>query len=68
MKLKHLAALLMLLALGCTQPASESSTPAADPGGETPASESSDDTTAVESATETTLASTTVRFDVTGMS
>jgi len=66
MKLKHIAALMMLLlALGCTQ---QPAAPAADAG-----SASSPDTdvaasTTVESETETQVAAaTTVKFDVTGM-
>ena len=67
MKLKHLAAFLMLLAIGCTQqPSSDSATPAADPG-TTASTESSDATTTAAPETETQLASATVSFDVTGM-
>ena len=67
MKLKHLAAFLMLLAaIGCTQqPASQTSTPA--DSGDAVADSSETSTDAVEPATETQLASTTVSFDVTGM-
>ena len=69
MKLKHLVALVVLLAVGCTQqPASESSSPAADTDNSTAAVGSGDSVTAtVEPETETQLASTTVSFDVTGM-
>ena len=67
MKLKHLAAFLMLLALGCTQPASDSSTPAPDPGDNAAATEPSEDTSTDAPETETQLASATVKFDVTGM-
>ena len=69
MKLKQLAAFLMLLAIGCAeQPSSEIATPAPDSGGDTAVTESNEaalDT--VEPETETLLASTTVSFDVTGM-
>ena len=68
MKLKHLAAFLMLLAIGCTsQPGSESSAPAEDSGttASTTESSESDATTTVPPETETQLA--TVSFNVTGM-
>ena len=68
MKLKHLATLLVLLAVGCTQqPSSDSSTPSADTGSGAASSESSGVTNPVEPDTETQLASTTVKFSVTGM-
>jgi type IV pilus biogenesis protein CpaD/CtpE len=61
MKLKHLAALVMLLAVGCSkQPASDGTAPATD--STEPAA-----TSTVEPETETQLASTTVSFNVTGM-
>lgn len=63
MKLKHLAALLMLFALGCAQqPAGESTAPPAESASTEPA-----DTSTVDPATETQLASSTVGFNVTGM-
>ena len=66
MKLKYLAAFLMLLAIGCTQqPASESPAPADSGGGTPAATDSSDAGQTVERETETQLAS--VSFDVTGM-
>ena len=70
MKLKHLAALMMLLlALGCTQ--QPAATPAADAGSESSADSDVTASTTVEPETETeTLvasAATTVKFDVTGM-
>jgi len=64
MKLKHLAAFLVLLAVGCSaQPSSVSTEPATN-GDSTEAAA----TSTVEPATETELASTTVSFTVTGMS
>ena len=71
MKLKHLAAFLVLLAIGCTQqPSSDSTTPVAENEPAAPVvSDPADDVAAkVEPETETQLASTTVNFDVTGMS
>ena len=70
MKLKHLAAFLVLLAIGCSQPSSDSTTPVAETEPAAPVvSEPADDVAAkVEPETETQLASTTVNFDVTGMS
>ena len=69
MKLKHLAAFLVLLAVGCTQqPASENATATPDSGSDAAVTESSDVAAAkVEPETETQLASKTVSFDVTGM-
>lgn len=64
MKLKQLAAFLMLLAVGCAQqPGSESAAPATDSAG----SADPTATSTVEPETETQLASTTVSFNVTGM-
>ena len=68
MKLKHLAAFLMLLAIGCTQQPASTSTAAPESGDTAAASDASETSTEdVEPATET-LASSTVSFDVTGMS
>jgi hypothetical protein len=68
MKLKHLAAFLMLLAVGCVQqPSSESMAPATDSDSSVSSTEPAA-TSTVESETETQLvALTTVSFDVTGM-
>jgi len=67
MKLKHLAAFLMLLAVGCAQqPSSESTAPATDSGSSVSSTEPAA-TSTVESETEMQLALTTVSFDVTGM-
>ena len=68
MKLKHLAAFLMLLAVGCVQqPSSESTAPATDSDSSVSSTEPAA-TSTVESETETQLvALTTVSFDVTGM-
>lgn len=67
MKLKHLAAFLMLLAVGCTQqPGSESAAPVTDSGSSASSTDPVAEST-VEPETETQLASTTVSFNVTGM-
>ncbi len=68
MKLKHLAAFLMLLAVGCVQQrSSESMAPATDSDSSVSSTEPAA-TSTVESETETQLvALTTVSFDVTGM-
>ncbi len=61
MKLKHLAAFVMLLALGCAkQPAGDSTPPASDSAPKAEAAE----TSLIEPGTETLA---TVSFDVTGM-
>jgi hypothetical protein len=66
MKLKHLAAFVLLLAAGCTQqPSSESTAPATDSGSASSTEPSA--TSIVVPETETQLASTTVSFNVTGM-
>ena len=74
MKLKHLAAFLMLLiAVGCTQQPSSDATTSNKPETEnatvTVETEETGDSTAatVEPETDTKLASATVTFDVTGM-
>ena len=62
MKLTHIAALLVLFVVGCT--AQTDTAPATDSGA---ASTEPAATATVEPETETQLASTTVKFDVTGM-
>ncbi len=69
MKLKHIAALMMLmLALGCTQ--QPAATPATDTGSDSSAGADAAASTTVDPATDTdtlVAAATTVKFDVTGM-
>ncbi|MEZ6117430.1 MAG: hypothetical protein R3C28_12760 [Pirellulaceae bacterium] len=62
MKLKYLAAFLMLLAAGCNPPASDGTS-----GGDSDANGTAAATQTIDPETETQLASTTVKFDVTGM-
>jgi len=63
MKLKHLAALCMLLAIGCSQ-----SSPAPSPSGDSnTTSAAAGDGAATDPATDTQLTASTVSYNVTGM-